>query len=299
MDKLTLRRWHQIVTYGWGEAAVIAEEAGESRLTVFLDIISSFSKWHVFSNQYHAHRLWEMPEKEKEGTAKSLGEENKRRDNWVRENYHNWEFINKWTDLKYELSPSMQKKRKRAYTKEFNAGEGLIVQFNVHIHREHYLDGTIKIGRNVLLAKNVFIDYSGFLEIEDNVALSDGVVIETHSHVSSGFALKGKGKLAQTHLVIEEGVSVGSKAMIMDTCSKVGRHSRIGAGAVVRSNVPPYAIVIGNPAKIVGFIMTPEEVAQKELDYPEEKRINMEKFVSYYDKYFRGRVSETKKYVKL
>lgn len=299
MDKLTLRRWHQVVTYGWREAAVIAKEAGKSRLTVFLDIISSFSKWHVYSNQFHAHRLWDLQEKEKEKIAKSLGEENKRRDNWVRENYHNWKFINKWTDLKYELSPSMQQKRKRAYTKEFNAGEGLIVQFNVHIHREHYLDGTIKIGRNVLLAKNVFIDYSGFLEIEDNVALSDGVVIETHSHVSSGFALKGKGKLAQTHLVIEEGVSVGSKAMIMDTCSKVGRHSRIGAGAVVRSNVPPYAIVIGNPAKIVGFIMTPEEVAKKELDYPEEKRINMERFIANYDKYFRGRVSETKKYVKL
>jgi acetyltransferase-like isoleucine patch superfamily enzyme len=299
MDKLTLRRWHQVFNYGWPEAAVIAKETGKSRLTVFLDIISSFSKWHVFSNQFHAHRLWELPEKEKEDTAKSLGEENKRRDNWVRENYHNWKFINKWTDLKYELSPSMQQKRKKAYTKEFNAGEGLIVQFNVHIHREHYLDGTIKIGRNVLLAKNVFIDYSGFLEIEDNVALSDGVVIETHSHVSSGFALKGKGKLDQTHLVIEEGVSVGSKAMIMDTCSKVGRHSRIGAGAVVRSNVPPYAIVIGNPAKIVGFIMTPEEVAKKELDYPEEKRINMEKFVANYDRYFRGRVSETKKYVKL
>ena len=243
--------------------------------------------------------MWELPKKEKEELASSIGKENERRDKWVRDNYHNWKFIKKWTNLKYELSPSLQQKRKRAYTKEFNAGEGLIVQFNVHIHREHFLDGAIKIGKNVLLAKNVFIDYSGFLEIEINVALSDGVVIETHSHVSSGFALKGKGMLAQTHLVIEEGVSIGSKSIIMETCNKIGRYSRIGAGSVVRSNVPPYAIVIRNPAKVVGFILTPEDVEKQEMNYPIEKRMHMEKYTVYYNKYFRNRISETKKFVKL
>lgn len=299
MDWLTYRRWKQVVIYGWYESTLIAKESKKSRCSVFKDIISAFYKWHVYSNQYRANRMWELTEKEKEELAFSLGEENRRRDKWVRENYHNWQFIKKWTNLKYELSPSMQQKRKKAYTKEFNAGEGLIVQFNVHIHREHYLDGTIKIGKNVLLAKNVFIDYSGFLEIEDNVALSDGVVIETHSHVSSGFALKGKGKLAQTHLVIEEGVSIGSKSIIMETCNKIGRHSRIGAGSVVRSNVPPYAIVIGNPAKVIGFILTPEEVEKVEMSYPEEKRISKDKYLTYYNKFFRSRVNETNKFVRL
>lgn len=299
MDWLTLRRWQQIAKYGWQDAALISKESKQSRLSVFKDILSTFSKWHVFSNQYRANKVWEIPMNEREDRLTSIGEENKRRDKWVRENYHNWKFIKKWTKLKYELSPVLQQKRKRAYTEEFHAGEGLIVQFNVHIHREHYLDGTIKIGKRVLLAKNVFIDYSGFVEIEDNVSLSDGVVIETHSHVSSGFALKGKGRLAQTHLVIEEGVSVGSKAIIMDTCNRIGRNARVGAGAVVRTNVPPYAIVIGNPAKVVGFILTPEEVEKKEMEYPEEKRISLEKFTSYYNKYFRERINETKKLMKL
>lgn len=299
MDWLTLRRWQQITKYGWQDAALISKETKLSRLSVFKDILSTFSKWHVFSNQYRANKVWEIPMNAREEKLASIGVENKRRDRWVRENYHNWKFIKKWTKLKYELSPAMQQKRKRAYTEEFHAGEGLIVQFNVHIHREHYLDGTIKIGKKVLLAKNVFIDYSGFVEIEDNVSLSDGVVIETHSHVSSGFALKGKGKLAQTHLVIEEGVSVGSKAIIMDTCNRIGRNARVGAGAVVRTNVPPYAIVIGNPAKVVGFILTPEEVEKKEMEYPEEKRISLEKFTSYYNKYFRERINETKKLMKL
>jgi acetyltransferase-like isoleucine patch superfamily enzyme len=299
MDWLTLRRWRQVIKYGWQDAAQISKETGMSRLSAFRDIISAFSKWNIYSNQYRTNKVWEIPYGEREEKLAPIRAENIRRDKWVRENYHNWKFIKKWTQLKYEMSPTMQQKRKRAYTKEFNAGDGLIVQFNVHIHREHYLDGTIKIGKKVLLAKNVFIDYSGFLEIKDNVSLSDGVVIETHSHVSSGMTLKGQGKLAQTHLVIEEGVSVGSKAIIMDTCNKIGRNARVGAGAVVRTNVPPYAIVIGNPAKVVGFVLTPEEVEKNEMDYPEEERISIDKFTKYYNKYFRERTKENNKFIKL
>ena len=203
MDWLSLRRYKQILTYGWKDSKDISLDSGRSRISIYADIINVYRRYHVFSNQYKNKGLWRLSaEKERSNVATPIGIENLRRDNWVRENYRNWKFIRKWTNLKYELSPSMQQKRKEAYTKEFIAGDGLIVQFNVHIHREHYLDGTIKMGKNVLLAKNVFIDYSGFLEICDNVALSDGVVIETHSHVAGAFALKGKGTLQQTHLVI-------------------------------------------------------------------------------------------------
>lgn len=297
MDWLSFRRFKQVLQYGWADSKVIAAESGKSRLAVFSDIFRAYRRYHIFSNQYKSHELWKLSEQEQAEIAIPIGKENLRRDNWVRENYHNWKFIRKWTRLKYELSPSLQHKRKKAYTKEFNADEGLIVQFNVHIHREHYLDGTIKIGKNVLLGKNVFIDYSGFVDICDNVALSDGVVIETHSHVSGAFALKGKGQLQQTHLVIDEGVSVGSKAMILDTCTHIGRHARIGAGAVVRKNIPPYAVAIGNPAKVVGFIMTPEDVATVEENYPDDKRISLEQYRKEYDKYFKSRIKDIRKYV--
>lgn len=297
MDWLSFRRLKQVLQYGWADSKAIAAESGKSRLAVFSNIFNTYRRYHVFSNQFKSHQLWKLSGQGKADTAIPIGEENRRRDNWVRENYHNWKFIRKWTSLKYELSPSLQMKRKKAYTKEFNADKGLTVQFNVHLHREHYLDGTIKIGKNVLLAKNVFIDYSGFLEICDNVALSDGVVIETHSHVSGSFALKGKGKLQQTHLVIEEGVSVGSKAMILETCTRIGRHARIGAGAVVRKNIPPYAVAIGNPAKVVGFVMTPEDVAAIEQEYPESQRISMEQYRKDYEKYFKSRIKDIRKYV--
>ena len=297
MDWLSFRRLKQAIRFGWKDSKDIAAESGKNRLAVFADIFRAYRHYHIFSNQYRNNRLWSLGEEGKKNIAIPIGKENTRRDNWVRENYHNWKFIRKWTRLKYELSPSLQQKRKKAYTKEFNAGEGLIVQFNVHIHREHYLDGTIKIGKNVLLGKNVFIDYSGFVEIGDNVAVSDGVVVETHSHVSGAFALKGKGQLQQTHLVIDEGVSVGSKSLILDTCTHIGRHARIGAGAVVRKNIPPYAVAIGNPAKVVGFIMTPEDVAAIEENYPEEQRISMEQYRKDYEKYFKSRIKDIRKYV--
>ncbi len=297
MDWLSKRRIYQLFKYGWAESKAIASDSGKSRFTVFIQIVHAYRCYYIYSNQYRIKELWRLPQEEQAKIAIPIGLENKRRDNWVRENYRNWKFIRKWTDIKYEQSPSMQQKRKKAYTKEFNAGEGLIVQFNVHIHREHYLDGTIKLGKNVLLAKNVFIDYSGFLEIYDNVALSDGVVIETHSHVAGALTLKGKGTLRQTHLIIEEGVSVGSKAMILETVTHIGRHSRIGAGAVVRKNIPPYAVVIGNPAKVVGFVMNPEEVSAIEREYPEDQRISMEQFRKDYDRYFKSRIKEIRKFV--
>ena len=297
MDWLRRKRIKQIIVYGWKDSAIIAKESGKKRMGVFLDIISYFRKYFVFSSQYKKNELWKLSPSDFETKATELGKENLAHDKWVIENYKNHKFLGKWTQKKWENTPKGSLARKEAYTKFFNTGKDLHVQYNVEIRREHFLFGTISIGNNVLLAKNVFIDYSGFLELHDNVSLADGVIIETHSHVSGAFALMGKGQLQQTHLVIEESVSVGARAMILDTCTRIGRHARIGAGAVVRKNIPPYAVAIGNPAKVVGFIMTPKDVAAVEENYPEEKRISMEQYKKEYDKYFKSRIKDIRKYV--
>lgn len=254
MDRLFFRRWKQVLTYGWKDSTEIAKETNLSRGKVFADILTSFVKWYVFSNQYRAHKMWELRGSEKESVATPLGAENKRLDKWRKENYHNWKFLKKWTDLKYELSPSRQQKRKEAYTKEFNAGEGLTVQYNVHIHREHYLDGTIKIGKNVLLAKNVFIDYSGEVIIGDNVQLTNGVVVESHHHAFHSDPLVSKDVVLPTKLHIEDGAVLGSRAIVLSSCHYVGKNARVGAGAVVTKDVPDYSVVLGVPAKVVRYV---------------------------------------------
>ena len=74
----------------------------------------------------------------------------------------------------------------------------------------------------------------------------------------------------------------------------------VGSGSVVRSSIPPYAIVIGNPAKIVGFSKTPEEIIEHEKAlYPEEERLPLELLEKNYNKYFLKRLKEIKEFTRL
>ena len=235
-----------------------------------------------------------MSEEERELIAGQIGKENKSHDDWVLDKYENRKFIEKWSSLKWETTPKRKLRRKRAYTKQFNAGKGLTVQRNVDIHREHYLWGSITIGNNVLLAKNVFIDFSGELIIHDDVALANGVIIETHTHV-----LEKKGAPpAPGRLEIEKGVKILSRAYIGDTCHFIGRYARIGAGSYIRGNVLPYSIMIGNPAKIVGFMYSPEEMVEFEKNvFLENERTDVEKYRQDYKKYFIDRRKEIKSFL--
>ena len=111
---------------------------------------------------------------------------------------------------------------------------------------------------------------------------------------------KKGGEAIPGHLEIESGVKILSNSYIADTCHSIGRHARIGAGSYVRTNIPPYAIVIGNPAKIIGFLYTPKEVfAFEEERYPESERIPLEVLEHNYQKYFLSKIKDIKEFVKL
>ena len=60
-----------------------------------------------------------------------------------------------------------------------------------------------------------------------------------------------QGNLPDTPLEIGEDVWIGSRVIVLPGCKKIGAHSIIGAGSVVTHDVPDYAIVGGNPAKII------------------------------------------------
>lgn len=65
-------------------------------------------------------------------------------------------------------------------------------------------------------------------------------------------------------LRIGHGVWVGNGANILAGCKTIGNGAVIGAGAVVTHDVPPYAIVVGNPAKILRYRLTPEQIEKVE-----------------------------------
>lgn len=297
---IVIKRVFWAIKFGWLHTGQISNEyfGGRRHLAIFLDFFACFLKCGIKSSQYKQQMLWKLDKTQRKIILNQIKESNQKKNAWEKEFFINRNFLLKYMSFRYEKS-WLKEKRNRAYARRYNAGKNLYVEHDVNVSRQHHLEGSITIGNDVLLAKHVFIDYSGFVEIRDNVSLSDGVVIESHSHVSGGVALKGKGDLQQTHLVIEDGVSVGSKAVILDTCNRIGRHARIGAGSVIRCNVPAYSIVIGNPAKIIGFILTPEEVEEVEKTLPEAERIPIEKYKAAYQKYFVKRAKENTQYIRL
>jgi serine acetyltransferase len=65
-------------------------------------------------------------------------------------------------------------------------------------------------------------------------------------------------------IIVENDVWIGAKATIMSGV-KIGNGSIVGSGSVVTKDVPPYAIVVGNPAIVVKYRFTEEQI-QKLLD---------------------------------
>ncbi len=292
---MDFRRLRMVFKYGWKDALIISQETGRNRIGIFMDILSCFQNYYVWSNQYRKEKLYSLQGDKRKEICLKLQSENIKRVQWLNEFYDNYKFLNKWSSLKYEQSADLQKKKWAAYTQRYGFGKNCVVGHDVLLVRHHHLNGTISVGNNVLIAKHTLIDYSGDLIIHDNVSIANGVIIETHTHQRD----KG-GKAVPTRLEIGEYAQILSRAYIADTCNSIGRHAIIGAGTYVRNKIPPYAIVMGNPAKIIGFKKTPEEILEYEKTrYEEKDRIPAEIIYRNYEKYFRSRWKEIKQWCKM
>jgi UDP-2-acetamido-3-amino-2,3-dideoxy-glucuronate N-acetyltransferase len=105
----------------------------------------------------------------------------------------------------------------------------------------------VRLGRNVKVQNNVSI-YTGVI-CEDDVFLGPSMVFT--NIVNPRSAVKRKDQYVTTY--VEQGASIGANSTII--CgNKIGKYSFIGAGAVVTKEVKPYALVIGNPAKHIGWM---------------------------------------------
>lgn len=120
-------------------------------------------------------------------------------------------------------------------------GEGCNIGQNVVVSPD------VVLGRNVKVQNNVSV-YTGVI-CEDDVFLGPSMVftnvINPRSHVSR------KSEYKQT--ILHKGCSVGANATIV--CGhEIGEYALIGAGTVVTKNVKPYALVVGNPARQIGWV---------------------------------------------
>ena len=106
----------------------------------------------------------------------------------------------------------------------------------------------LKIGDHVSIQTDR-IDVRAPLTIGDYVILGDSSSIITCSHDIDDPEWKFK----SCGLVIEDYVWIATRAMVLPSCRKIGRGAVIGAGAVVVKDVPPMAVVSGNPATILRY----------------------------------------------
>jgi UDP-2-acetamido-3-amino-2,3-dideoxy-glucuronate N-acetyltransferase len=105
----------------------------------------------------------------------------------------------------------------------------------------------VVLGNNVKIQNNVSI-YTG-VTCDDDVFLGPSMVFTNVTNPRS--AVNRRSQYAKTH--VGKGASIGANATIV--CGHdIGKYAFIGAGAVVTKNVPDFALMVGNPAKQLGWI---------------------------------------------
>lgn len=267
------------------------------RICIFIDMIYAYLRYNMFTKDYVNENYYDLKNDDRTNVGNLYKKKNKYIIEWMKENEKDRKLFVEYCKPKYELM-KYRNRRNMAYTKRFG-GKSLFVGYNVNICRQHYLDGKLILGSNIYLNRNIWIDYSGGLTIGNNVSISNGVMIETHSHKAFSNPSVSYNEAKPTSLLIESDVIIGSNAIILESCNKIGRGSRIGAGSVCLRNVPPYSVVMGNPAKVISFLMTPDEIVEYELmKYSDEERLPKEELERTYNKYYINKIRDIKDFLK-
>ena len=249
---MDFRRILQVIKYGWHHSGVLSKTCESSRMSIFFDILSCYNKYHLWSNQYAKEHFNTLDKNERERLGRKYREKNDKYEEIIKDKLENRIFLNKWKSYYWELGyDNRRKKRQEAYAKRYNMGNNCDISFDVHLECNHLLCGKIKIGDNVLIGKHAYIDYSGELLIKNNVQITNGVIIETHHHAFHSDPIESRDIILPTKLLIEEGAVIGSRAIILSSCNYIGKHARVGAGAVVTKDIPDFAVAVGVPAKII------------------------------------------------
>ncbi|HPR56925.1 MAG TPA: acyltransferase [Bacteroidales bacterium] len=122
-----------------------------------------------------------------------------------------------------------------------------IIGENCNIGQNVVISPEVVLGKNVKVQNNVSI-YTGVI-CEDDVFLGPSMVFTNVTNPRS--AVNRRGKYEKT--IVKRGATIGANATIV--CGhNIGEFAFIGAGAVVTKEVLPYALVVGNPARQVGWM---------------------------------------------
>lgn len=139
-------------------------------------------------------------------------------------------------------------------------GEGTKIWHFSHVQSGARLGKKCVLGQNVNVGNNVVI--GDFVKIQNNVSVYEGVILEDYVFCGPSMVFTNisdpRSKYPQVgakyykKTVVKEGASLGANSTIV--CGNtIGRFAFVGAGAVVTKDIPDFALVVGNPARISGW----------------------------------------------
>lgn len=138
-------------------------------------------------------------------------------------------------------------------------GEGVKIWHFSHLMPGCVIGAGCNLGQNVVVAPKVVLGKN--VRVQNNVSIYEGVICEDDvflgpsmvftNVVNPRSAISRKREYKQT--LVRQGASIGANATII--CGhEIGAYAFVGAGAVVTKAVPAYALVLGNPARQVGWM---------------------------------------------
>lgn len=153
-------------------------------------------------------------------------------------------------------------------SKDANLGENTKI-WNLAQVREN-----ANIGCNTIISKNVYIDFDvsigNNVKIQNNVSVYNGVTIEDDVFVGPSAiftndfrprAVNSDWKVTPT--LIKKGASIGAGATLVCGIT-IGEYAMVGSGSVLNKDIPAHALVVGNPARLIGFVYKSGERVESE-----------------------------------
>jgi UDP-2-acetamido-3-amino-2,3-dideoxy-glucuronate N-acetyltransferase len=138
-------------------------------------------------------------------------------------------------------------------------GEGTKIWHFSHIMPDCVIGERCNVGQNVVVSPGVILGNN--VKVQNNVSIYTGVICEDDVFLGPSMvftnvinprsAVNRRDQYAKT--TVKRGASIGANATIV--CGHdIGEFAFIGAGAVVTKDVPPYALLVGNPARQIGWV---------------------------------------------
>lgn len=132
---------------------------------------------------------------------------------------------------------------------------GAVIGKNCNINCHTFIENDVVIGDRVTIKSGVYL-WDG-IRIEEDVFIGPTVTFTNDKYPRSKIYPE---KFQYT--ILSKSVSIGANATILGGV-KIGEYAMIGAGAVVTKDVPPFALVYGNPARLVGRVNEKGEIIEK------------------------------------